>query len=49
MNSFIKKMSDGVYKVERPVLGVLIAAVVVLLFVNVILRYAFNAPLAWAD
>ena len=49
MNSLIKKTSDAVYRIERPVLGFLIMAVVVLLFVNVILRYAFNAPLAWAD
>ena len=49
LNLFIKKISDGIYKVERPALGGLIMAVVVLLFVNVILRYVFNAPLAWAD
>lgn len=49
MSSWIKKTSEVIYRIERPVLGILIAAVVILLFSNVILRYLFNAPLAWAD
>jgi TRAP-type C4-dicarboxylate transport system permease small subunit len=45
----IKKISEGIFKIEKCFLGIMLVVIVVLLLTNVILRYAANAPLAWAD
>jgi TRAP-type C4-dicarboxylate transport system permease small subunit len=49
MGQLIRKISDGVFRIEKVFLGIVLIAIVVLLLINVMLRYIANSPLAWAD
>ena len=49
MFQLIQKLDRGVASAERVLVVVLTAAITLIMMAQVILRYAFNSPIFWAE
>lgn len=46
---FLQKLSDAVFAVERVLVVILMAVMLVSIFTQVVFRYVFNHPLSWPE